>query len=558
MTGRVAGLAWKSLVVAAAAFAFLAYDVQRAGVASTLADPVSGIHAQDESLYANAALRIAAQGNWLTPIVMGRIYLNKPPLLYIFTALSLKALGISLFAVRLPSLLAGSLAVALVLYWGARTHGLWAGLAAMLLLLSNSAWFTFSRLCYTDTLLAFWTVAALLCLQRDPRLDAARPRWGFIACTAAAILTKSFAGVIPIIVLAAFSLVSTSERRPALGRMVQAIAWIALLIAPWHLYQMAIHRAAFWDDYVSFDLIRFQFNPPVPRSPESTVWFYLKRLFLTDPFLCVVAALGLPALFIQAKKRQPNALLVSCWLAVEFALVLSRQWKNSPYILILIAPLCLAAGYIPLRLQPWLAAALLAILGAKLTIRQPVWSLAYSSSRPLAAAPLLRSYAERGRPNELILVDPDDEFYDATIPLAKFRYCFRDPDHITIRYAPQYVNLGITVSSAVFDDLDRWEPVFRERLRAWGLDSSEPIATSIVADSDADVLKIIQSHPASDFYVPANLMPAAAKAAGPTHESVQVSPDRAFLLARISKSPAPPASRPWYGNRELRNWPDKW
>ena len=65
------GVWWKSLAIALIAFGYLAYGVKQAGVASTLANPVDHIHAQDESIYANASLRMAAQGNWLTPIVMG-------------------------------------------------------------------------------------------------------------------------------------------------------------------------------------------------------------------------------------------------------------------------------------------------------------------------------------------------------------------------------------------------------------------------------------------------------------------------------------------------------
>lgn len=118
------------------------------------------------------------------------------------------------------------------------------------------------------------------------------------------------------------------------------------------------------------------------------------------------------------------------------------------------------------------------------------WSLNYSTSQPLAAAPALRSYAARARSNELILVDTDDEFSSSTLPLPKVRYRFRDPGNVTVRYDPYFVDLGITVNSGVFSDLDRWEPIFRDHLRAWGFDSTEPIATTIVARNHADILRI--------------------------------------------------------------------
>jgi hypothetical protein len=540
---NVNGLWWKSLLVAIVSFGFLARGVDRAGIASTLANPVDLIHAQDESIYANAALRIAAQGNWLTPIVMGRLFLYKSPLLYIVAALSLKTFGVSLFALRLPSLLVGSLGAALLFYWCARAGGLWAGLAAVLLLLSNSIWFTFSRLCYTDLLLAFFTVAAMFSLALDSTLETTAARWSFIAFDAAAIMTKSVAGVLPLLVLALFAWIGPRKERPGLMRLCQIVAWVALLIAPWHLYQLVVHPQWFWTDYIKVQLLQFGISPAVAGSTEIPAWFYLKRLFLTDPFLCISAVIALPALIVEVRRQKVNARLLLCWIAAVFVCISIFQYRNFPYTLMLVAPLCLVvACHIPAKFQAYTVALLVLVLVLKLVASDRVWSLAYPTSQPLAAAPLLRSYMERGRSNELILVDTDDEFSSATLPLPKVRYCFRDPGHVTERYAPYYVDLGITVPAAVFDDLDRWEPAFRERLRAWGLDSSEPIATAIVAANDADVAAIILAHPGSDFYLPENLESVARAAAQNTHVLVSASSSRFFLLAKRSSIHVPARS----------------
>jgi len=539
----VTGLWWKSLLVAIASFAYLAHGVEQIGIASALSNPVDRIRAQDESIYANAALRIAAQGNWLTPIVMGRLFLYKPPLLYVLAALSLKTLGVSLFALRLPSLLAGSLTAALLFYWCARSRGLWAGLTVALLLLSDSAWFTFARLCYTDVLLASFIAAAIFSTARDPRLDTLAARWSFIAFSAVAILTKSVGGLVPLLTLALFAWLGPPERRPPFGRILRISGWVVLLIAPWHLYQLAAHRQWFLTDYVKVQLLQFGVRPAVSGSLDLPAWFYLKRLFLTDPFLCVAAAAALPALVIEIRRRNVHARLLGCWLAVVFTCISLFQYRNFPYAVMLVTPLCLtAAYYISVRCQPWAAAILVLILGLKLVPGDRAWSLTFPASQPLAAAPLLRAYVERGRSNELILVDTDDEFYSSILPLPKVRYCFRDPEHVTERYAPYYVDLGITVNTAVYDNLDHWEAIFRERLRAWKLDSSEPIATSIVATDDADVAAIIQSHPDTDFYLPLSLGPAVVAAAQNTHTLVPASTQRFFLLANHSTSRVSPRS----------------
>lgn len=546
------GLWWKGLIVAAASFVFFAYHIERNGVASALANPVDGGHAQDESIYANIAMRMAAQGNWLTPVLMGRIYLVKPPLLEVFTGLSLKTLGLSLFALRLPSLLAAALTVGLLLSWSWRFNGVWAGVTAVLLLLSNSVWYTFARLCYTDVLLAFFTVCAMYSLALDPSLELPAARWGFILSDTAAILTKNVAGVLPLLVLGVFVLLSPRTERPSLSRAGRTIAWIALLAAPWHVYQLIAHRQWFWTDYIQTQLFQFGVKPTMPQTSETTIWFYIKRLYLTDPLLSISAAVTLPALSIAIFRRNPFARLLACWLAVVLICITVFQWRNLPYIVMLMAPLALlVANFVPTRYQRYLVGALALVFVLKLATTDRLWSLAYSSSHPLAAAPLLRSYAYRHRPNELILVNTDDEFYSSTLLLPKVRYSFLDPDHVAVRYAPYYVDLGITVSTAVFADLGRWEPMFRNRLRSWGLDSDEPIATTIVADSERDLLNVIQTHPASDFYLPAPLLPAVAQATTLTHDVAGASPDRCFLLARKSPESAPSAIPRW---RLPKNW----
>ena len=544
----MSGLPWKSLLAGIIAFAFFAYPVQRTPVASAFANPVDHIHAQDESIYANAALRMAKQGNWLTPIVMGRFFLYKPPLLYDLAALSLKLFGISLFALRFPSLLAASLAAALLFAWPAGSRGFWAGVIAVLLLLSNSVWATFARLCYTDMLLAAFTVGAMFFLARDPRLENVVARWGFIAFCAAAILTKSVAGVLPLVALGVFLLIGPPGARPRLSRFLRVVAWTVLCIAPWHLYQLIAHRQWFWTDYVQVQLLQFGFRPTLPGSSELPLWFYLKRLFLTDPFLCAVAALALPGFVLAIRSAKQEARLLACWLGVVLAAISVFQYRNFPYAVMLVAPLCwMAACYLPAKPQRWIAGALVLVLGAKLLAPAELWSLSYTTSQPLTATPWLRAYYDRGRSNELILVDSDEEFYSSTLPLPKVRYCFRDPAGVTIRYAPYYVDLGITVTPDVFNDIERWEPVFRQRLRAWGLDSSEPIATSIVARDDSEVISMIRSHPGSDFYLPSSLARQAAGLDGAGHTLIPLSESRAFLLSN-RPAPAPPRVSPWPAN----------
>jgi hypothetical protein len=156
-----------------------------------------------------------------------------------------------------------------------------------------------------------------------------------------------------------------------------------------------------------------------------------------------------------------------------------------PYLLYAIPPLCITSAVYALpRLitRPALAVvALVAAFGVKAASPSEAWGVPYGSVEAVSSAKWFRWYAEQRRPNELIAVNSDDEFYGTALPIPKIHYCYLDPDQLASRYAPHYAFLGITVSTAQFLDLDRWEPQFRERLARWGLASSAPIATNIMS-----------------------------------------------------------------------------
>jgi 4-amino-4-deoxy-L-arabinose transferase-like glycosyltransferase len=537
-----------------AALIILGVGIEKTKVAAAFSDPISRIRAQDESIYANGSIAMALHGDWLTPRVLGRIFLFKPPLQLWLSGLSLKLFGISLLALRLPMLIAGAMGAVLVYSWCAQVGSTRAGIAGALLLLSDPVWHTFSRLCYTDMLLSVFTLAALCCVIIDPLL---KGRWaftGFCAATAAAIMTKNVAGAIPILALVLAAIFSPRAQRPSVRRIFEACLLTGLFIAPWHVYQLIVHPRWFWADYVQLELLRIGLKPPVPTTNESALGFYGRRLFLVDPSLSILGLLAIPGLGMAVWRRDSiRPVLLAAWLIVVLAAMCAFQTRFFHYSVFLIAPLCMAAAcYGPFRsprLQWCLIAALCAAFVVKSVTKQQLGNLTFGAGTPLPAAAILRPYANLARPNALVLVDTDDQFYSATLPLRQVHYCYYDPNRIADRYGPHYPHLGITITAEQFMQIDQLTPAFRENLREWGLDSVAPLATVIEARSDADVLAIIQSHPLDDFYLPSRLREQVEPLVQKTHDISQPSAERLLLFARRARSNvnAPDASK-WSKN----------
>jgi hypothetical protein len=523
----------------------LGYGMQKSGLASVYSDPVSRAPSQDETMYAASAVGLATGGEWLSPRVLGRFYLEKPPLLIWMAGLSMRTLGISLFALRLPALLAGALATMLLFLWAESRYSRWVAASVVLLALSNPLWHTFSRICYTDMLLALAMIGALWTFDRDWGLSQRRSILLFGACLAFGVMAKNVAGLLP---LAIVLLASLLARKPLPWKNLLKAAFVTMaLVAPWHLYQLFSHARWFLTDYLRIQLLQFGLDPPVQPWADGTFWYYAKRLPLTDPFLVALAILALPQLVRAVRAGKADRALEASWMLITGGALFAFRYRNLPYLLYAIPPLCLlaASGLARLRRPQLAAAALAAVFAIKVAAASQPWGLPFGMSAPIPAAKWLRWYAEQRRPNELIAVNTDDEYYATTLPIRKIRYCYLDPTQLVRRYALHYVFLGITVSAAQFQDLDQWEPRFRERLLSWGLNSTEPIATNIMAGSVDEIVELVATHPRDDFYLPANIRERLTVETIASRRTVHLSPERSFLLAADApeKRADPPAWR---------------
>ena len=533
--------------VALLALACLLVRAARVGLTGAYIDPVGKIAAQDEGYYANSAIAMVREGGWLTPRFMGRYALFKPPLLVWAAAISSKILGVSRVGLRLPVAIFSALSLGLIFLWAAELAGWQGGAVAAALLFSNHLWNTLAALTMTDGLLLAFYIAAFYAIFCDPWLESRAALFGFSGAVAAAILTKGIAGLLPLGVLGLYWLAARRQERPDFRRVCLAAALALALAAPWFVYQFAVHPRWFWTEHIAIQILGFGAGAPPQTSRENPVLFYLMRLAATDPLLLAVAAAAIPAFLRDLRGRRTAPVLLAAWMAVMLAAMLAWQYRNASYLLPLLPALALlAAAWGPFRSRqyaPWMLVALAAGFLVKSSAPELPWGLDYRAGTVQPTAPILSDYCAQARGNELIILDVAhldvaDNRYAAVLPLARLRYVTVAPVEAPAGPFTRHLEeMGITVTVDQFNHLARYTPVFRDRLRQWGLDSDAPIATVITAHGADDLTALVRAHPESDFLISADYRKAVESA---PQELIVAAPDYLLLLSHIPVARASP------------------
>jgi 4-amino-4-deoxy-L-arabinose transferase-like glycosyltransferase len=530
--------------VALLALACLLIRAARVGLAGDYIDAIGKITAQDEALYSHSAIDMARNGDWLTPRFMGRFALYKPPLLVWTAALSSRLLGVSRLSLRLPIAILSALSLGLIFLWAGELAGWQAGAVAGALLLSNHLWHTLATLCMTDGLLLAFYIAAFYALFCDPWLESRESLLGFSAAVAAAILTKGIAGTLPLGVLGLYWLAARRQERPTFLRVCLAGVLALALAAPWFLYQFAVHPRWFWTEHFAVEILGFGAGAPPQTSHENQAIFYFMRLAAMDPLLLAAAAIAIPAFLRDLRKRSGAPVLLAAWMVVILAAALGWQYRNVSYLLPLMPALALlAAAWGPFRTPryaPWMWLMLAVVFSIKANAPALSWGLDYRAGTIQPAAPILSAYCAQGRGNEMIVLDVADDLYASVLPLARLRYATVNPIVAPAGpYTMPFAELGITVTVDQFDNLPRYSPAFRDRLREWSLNSAAPIATLIVARSVAEFGEMVRARPDTDFLIPPTYRSTAERA---PQEQIGAGAGYLLLLSRTARPrAAPPA-----------------
>jgi len=299
--------------------------------APPLADP-------DEGRNAEVAREMATSGWSLVPTLDGIDYLDKPPLYFAIVAASLRALGHTETAARLPSaLFAFATLLALALYL--RRHAPDREVAlAIVVTVTAPLFFAFARIVIFDSTLGFFVVASILAAaasEEEERAGRAREagRWHLAsaaACGVATLIKGPVGFVVPALVVTAYR--RLERRRLELRFLVRpaGIALFLLLVLPWFLGTVAVRP-----DFLRYGLVEETFLRMTTGAfrRNEPIWFYIPvavgGLLAWSLLLPGFARAG----WRERARWRPSDRLFVAWAAAVFLFFTLSKSKQPAYVL---------------------------------------------------------------------------------------------------------------------------------------------------------------------------------------------------------------------------------
>jgi 4-amino-4-deoxy-L-arabinose transferase-like glycosyltransferase len=330
----------------------------------------------DEGRYAEIPREMLSGGDWVIPHLNGLAYVEKPPLQYWATALSLRVLGQNEFGARLYTALCALAAVLIVALTASRLWGAAAGWRAGALLASMLLFLVMGQLLTLDMSLTWYMTLALvgflraqLHAQRVSRsaareggsqpgreapdvatLGSKRERgWMLLAwiATAFGVLTKGLvAAALPAAVLILYSLYA---RDWSPWRRLHASVGLPLFLAiaiPW--YWLAAQRLP---DFLQFFFVHEHLARYLtPSADREEAWWFFGAVFLLGSMPWTLAALR--ALFQGWRRPSPGAafnakLFLRIWALFVCLFFSVSSSKLIPYILPAFPALALLTADLP-------------------------------------------------------------------------------------------------------------------------------------------------------------------------------------------------------------------
>jgi 4-amino-4-deoxy-L-arabinose transferase-like glycosyltransferase len=294
----------------------------------------------DEALYAIRGQASVVFDAWLdpTPYTAGGLYSSTPPPVTSWlVGSSIKLLGPTEFAVRLPITLCAAGVLALFIGIVRRFLDATTSLLCAVALAGSMPFMVYARSAMSEIpLILFFLLAIEAILQMDERKGAWPPYVLFATALAGALLTKMTVSLLPVVFLV--PRLSSSLRSPVqVLKMVVSVTAGVALAAPWYWHMVSLYG----DQFLLALAVPHATTIVEGNTSDLGLLYYVNSLIAGQP-LTILAFVFLP-LALRSRQLLPDqkhqaALLLLIWFVVAVPVLSFAPTKNPHYSTMLIVP----------------------------------------------------------------------------------------------------------------------------------------------------------------------------------------------------------------------------
>jgi 4-amino-4-deoxy-L-arabinose transferase-like glycosyltransferase len=291
----------------------------------------------DEGAFSEATREMLERGDYVTTWLNGQLRFDKPILTYWLQAASVTLFGVSEFALRLPSALAGVAWIGAIFVFARRQAGNATGYAAATIAATTLGVCVIGRGATADALLNLFLALAMFDIYRYMADPQPRHRWRAWLWMALGLLTK---GPVALLVPAAASLAAFAlhgKLRQWWAALRDPIGWAILLAVagPWYVLEYLREGQAFIDGFFLRHNVE-RFMSPLQGHSGSLLYYVPAALLLLLPFTGLFLRV-LPGV----RKLRKSALdtLLWCWFLFVFVFFSFAGTKLPHYLIYGFTPL---------------------------------------------------------------------------------------------------------------------------------------------------------------------------------------------------------------------------
>jgi len=308
-----------------------------------------GLIGADEPRYAQIAREMLERHDWVTPVLGGQPWLEKPPLYYWQAMIAYRIFGVSDWTARLPSAVDATLMV-VVIYLFSRKYLRAVELDAALITASTAGVIGFSRAASTDMPLAAMFAIAMLAWYAWYKSNIGMYLAGAYVFLGLAALAKGpVAPLLAAIVIGIFAAVKKDYRIVSRTLWFPGILGFLLVTLPWYIAVQVKNSDFFHVFILEHNFARFGTNFYHHKQP---FWYFVPVTLLAlvpwTVLACVSLAQSIQAWWSDRARREHDLdIFLLLWLLVPVVFFSASQSKLPGYILpALPAGALLAAEYL--------------------------------------------------------------------------------------------------------------------------------------------------------------------------------------------------------------------